>query len=76
MSLTDEMKNKRYGAWAGNPNGKPYKPERCAYETYIDYIGRQCNRKKGHGPGGLYCKQHAAKIEKHKAATAWAKPPE
>lgn len=23
----------------------------------------QCSRKRGHGPGGLFCKQHGAKAE-------------
>ena len=23
----------------------------------------QCSRKPGHGPGGLYCKQHAKRLE-------------
>lgn len=38
-----------------------FNPARCAYEVATDtrapnYL--QCNRKPGHGPDGLYCKQH------------------
>jgi hypothetical protein len=58
MSL-EEASGKRYGKWGGNPKGKKYTAERCAYEVKHGYIGAQCYRKPGHGPSGLYCKQHA-----------------
>jgi hypothetical protein len=40
----------------------PEDVSRCAEEVatppyYIDF--HQCTRKRGHGPDGLYCKQHA-----------------
>ena len=47
-----------YGEWAGNPVGVPEDPSRCAWELYSDYVGRQCSRKRGHGPGAEYCKTH------------------
>ena len=57
---------KVYGAWAGNSKGQPYDPERCAYAVRYDPRSPtkfQCSRKRGHGPDGLFCKQHAEIIE-------------
>ena len=50
-----------YGDWAGNPKGHPYDPEHCAERVYPKrgMVSYQCNRKKGHGDRGLFCKQHA-----------------
>jgi hypothetical protein len=50
---------RRYGQWAGNSKGWPEDKMRCITEVY-EGIGRahQCPRKRGHGPDGLYCKQH------------------
>lgn len=59
---------RRYGQCAYNEKGHPEDPERCIYELFGQYIGRQCSRKRGHGPGGLYCKQHAKTA---KAATPY-----
>lgn len=38
----------------------------CAYPVRRPgrAIATQCEKSPGHGPGGLYCKQHAKKIEK------------
>ncbi len=56
---------RRYGCWAGNPNGTLEYPDRCIEEVWPSHgwIPHQCNRKRGHGPDGLYCKQHAKKHE-------------
>lgn len=54
----------RYGTWAGNPSGDRYDPNRCAAEVVDDWCHFQCSRKNGHGPDGLYCKQHAKMVEK------------
>jgi hypothetical protein len=57
---------RRFGCWNGCPNGKPEDPTRCIEEvwpTYSSWIPYQCNRRRGHGPDGLYCKQHAKKHE-------------
>ena len=40
-----------------------YNPAKCAYEVgeppyYLD--SHQCKRPAGHGPDGLFCRQHAA----------------
>jgi len=51
---------RRYGVWGGRPKGIPEDPSRCIEEVYGGrWIHHQCSRKRGHGPDGLYCKQHA-----------------
>ena len=60
----EEAKGFRYGTWAGNRKGTVYDPNRCAEEVAFGgrmVIFHQCYRKNGHGPKGLYCKQHAKK---------------
>ena len=56
------MSKRRYGKWAGNPEGYREDPTRCI-EAIWEGGGwmrdRQCGRKRGKGPGGLYCGQHA-----------------
>lgn len=55
-----------YGAWAGS-SGAKYQQGRCCEEVYRDdrwARGHQCNRKNGHGPEGLYCKQHDPAVVK------------
>lgn len=50
-----------YGAWAGNPAGHIENPSRCIESVCGNERGampHQCYRKRGHGEGGLYCKQH------------------
>ena len=45
-------------------NDVRYCPDQCAYEVW-DFSGwqlHQCSRKPGHGPEGLYCKQHAKMV--------------
>ncbi len=54
--------NGRYGRWAGNPKGEAEDLSRCREEVRSG--GRfpmynQCARKRGHGIGGQFCKQHA-----------------
>ena len=63
----EEAKKIKYGTWAGNPDGRKYQEGYCAYECaepgrWIHFY--QCSRKNGHGPEGLYCKQHAKMVEK------------
>lgn len=55
---------RRYGAWSGCPQGRPEDPACCIEEVWPHdgWIPHQCSRKRGHGPDGLYCKQHAKKI--------------
>lgn len=60
---------KRYGQWAGNEAGQAEDPTRCTESVLParEWISKQCTKKRGHGPDGAYCKQHANKIEKLKA---------
>ncbi len=63
-----EAKAYRYHKWAGNPNGRAYKEGFCSWQVWE--VGRaitshQCSRKNGHGPAGLYCRQHAKMVETH-----------
>jgi hypothetical protein len=54
----------RYGVWNGCPQGQAEDPTRCIEEVWPHsggWIPYQCCRKRGHGPDGLYCKQHAKK---------------
>lgn len=58
---------RRYGQWSGHPTGDPENLSNCIEEVMNDrpYTNpsRQCTRKRGHGPGGLYCKQHGRMAE-------------
>lgn len=53
--------NRRYGQWAGEPDGHAEDATRCVCEVWPAvnaWVPCQCGRKRGHGPGGLYCKAH------------------
>ena len=64
----DGEKPRIYGQWAGNPKGVPEDETRCIESIWGMWdMGRQCLRKRGHGPEGLYCKQHG-KIARGRAA--------
>jgi len=52
---------RRYGAWGGCPMGHREDLTCCIEEVWRTGIPHQCSRKRGHGPDGLYCKQHAKK---------------
>lgn len=54
----------RYGEWAGVPRGYAFEPSCCAYEVLDGWLFRQCSRKPGKGPAGLYCGTHAKKAER------------
>ena len=60
------MKNgiRIYGSWGGNPNGTKEDVTKCIENVIGNErgaISHQCDRKRGHGEGGLYCKQHDPK---------------
>lgn len=59
---------KRYGQWAGNPKGYAEDKARCVAKVFSGPwpISSQCARKRGHGPQGLFCKQHGV-IESKRA---------
>ena len=74
---------RRYGQGMGE---RKEDLSKCAAQV-ITYAGRyahfhQCERKRGHGPGGIYCKQHdpAVVTARHEAASKayhdkWANSP-
>lgn len=67
----EEARVYRYNRWAGNPRGWDYRENHCAME--VQATGRaihffQCSRLNGKGPDGLYCNQHAKKVEKEAEA--------
>lgn len=59
--LQERAAGRRYRRWAGNPKGDPEDQTRCVENVHDDYgvLFHQCRRKRGHGPFGEYCKQHA-----------------
>ena len=60
---------RRYNQWAGNPRGWPEDKTRCIEEVWSGYLSYQCSRKRGYGPDGLYCKQHAKRHENESLAS-------
>lgn len=62
MELTSRHE-KRYGQWAGNPNGHEADPKRCAASVFSNWYPVQCGRRRGYGPEQAYCKQHAKRYE-------------
>ena len=52
-----------YGEWAGNPRGNKENTEHCIEEIFERFRSKQCTRKRGNGPDGLLCKQHAKRQE-------------
>lgn len=58
--MSSYTKTKRTYGTSGN--WKKEDPTRCIKEIWnrgIWIVSHQCTRKRGHGPKGLYCKQHA-----------------
>lgn len=63
----DEHYPKAYGQWAGNEAGRKPDFTRCCknlFDIRSAPGGYQCSRKRGHGPGGAYCKVHDPKAVK------------
>ena len=72
----DKTAPRRYGVWAGNPNGKAEDPKRCIEEVHPkgDWVFRQCQYPRGKGPDGLYCGRHAnALARRERARQEWAR---
>lgn len=61
--MVPESKNgeRLYGRWAGKPTGEKEDPELCLEEVWDRFMAHQCLRRRGHGPDGAFCKQHAKK---------------
>lgn len=79
MSVTETIERSplyrdKYGAWAGFPAG--HKPDLAlCCEEVADNSTRwpryhQCQRKRGHGPDGAYCKQHDPEAVKAQRAAS------
>jgi hypothetical protein len=49
-----------------NPKGDPEDPARCIEEVlnWNKWHMIQCSRKRGYGPNGEYCKQHAKMLQR------------
>ena len=58
----------RFGIWSGCPKGVPEDKTRCIEEVWGKWLPHQCQRKRGHGLDGLYCKQHAKKHQEERGA--------
>ena len=61
MSNDNSEYSKKYGSWCGTPQGTAPNYELCAESVFSNYQSGQCARKRGHGKGEAYCKQHAMK---------------
>lgn len=60
------MSERRFGQWAGNLRGSAEDVTKCIEEVYPagrSIIPAQCQRKRGHGPNGLFCKQHGIMVQ-------------
>ena len=69
MTKKKHKGKRKYGAWAGNPNGIPEDTTRCI-ETVSEpgrgVLSHQCGNKRGYGKDGLYCKIHDPEYVKAK----------
>lgn len=56
---------RRYDQRASSPKGIPEDPTKCIEEVSDDtgWHSFQCKRKRGYGPNGEFCWQHAKKAE-------------
>lgn len=59
---------KRYGVWSGNPKGTAEDMARCTATVGGKSLwgpadARQCQRKRGFGPEGAFCRQHGRVAE-------------
>lgn len=64
MSYPDKSKDgfRYYGQWAGDPEGQREDVNCCIATVWSQdrsCHSYQCQRKRGHGKGKLFCKQHA-----------------
>jgi hypothetical protein len=76
MTERSTLYPKKYGTWAGYPQGNPPNYGLCC-ERIFGALGspggHQCNRKRGHGPDGAYCKQHDPEAVKARRIAASAR---
>ena len=64
MKANVKDNQRRYGVWAGNPDGRAEDPVCCVESVYDrdTMLTHQCGRKRGKGPDGLYCGVHARRF--------------
>lgn len=69
MNDANKEYKERYGdgSYSGR-RGPDY--ARCADEVPVGWFSRQCSRKRGYGPDGAYCKQHAKSVERQRRRIA------
>jgi len=77
MARSNEQYKTSYGSSAMRPGGVKPDYARCCEEV-TRYIGNwptsgQCARKRGHGPGEAYCKQHVPEAVKARTKAAYDK---
>jgi hypothetical protein len=65
------MIRRRYGVWSGNPFGHREVTTDCLVEVpgkgnWGMTDAHQCTKKRGYGPNGTLCKQHAKLLEEGK----------
>lgn len=58
-----EARSRQYNHGYAIGGRSDYDEERCAATVSRDWNSYQCKRKNGHGPEGLYCKQHAPEAQ-------------
>lgn len=63
--MADTIPGRRYGRWAGNAHGVPENVMRCVAQVWLArHIQEQCARRRGFGPSGDLCRQHAQLLMK------------
>ena len=60
LAWAEERRGSRVYGCKYAPN--PENPERCVVAVMRGITSGQCSRKRGHGPEGLLCKQHARMV--------------
>lgn len=73
---SNDLYPKSYGSWAGDPKGHQPDYSRCCQEVWSNERWSrhsQCQRKRGHGPDGAYCRQHDPEVVKARRAASDAR---
>lgn len=65
IPLPDQDGVRRYGVLE-----RPEDPKRCRAERSVGDFTSQCRRRRGHGPDGAFCSQHASFLRPQQARQA------
>ena len=65
MAIRLRPHDRRYNHRPLDPTGVPENQSRCVAAVWDRTFGSQCSRRRGHGPDGLWCKQHTKMIERY-----------